>query len=140
MDNETKILKAFDRLAKAKDNCARRAMEEVLKRAMEWALNTHDEKHQQHIQLGDNYGWAVVHDAEIVAMDVKAPSGKDGVAEKQLRKIVRSSRKDGWYGILMAGMGDKTTYYSVDYETAILNSTENFVRDNFSNFFVNKIL
>lgn len=141
MDNSTTIQNAFERLARAKDDFARNTLKKALIDAMEWALLSHDEHHQLHIFLGDNYGWAVVHDGEIVEMDVKAPYGEDGMAEAQLRRVARSSKRNGWYGILMAGMGDgKITYYSVDYELGILGSTMDFVRNNFSGFFANKIL
>ena len=89
--------------------------------------------------LGDNYGWAVVHDNEIVDMDIKAPHGEDGDAVRQLRGIVQSSKRKGWYGILMAGMTGAITYYSVDYETAILYSTINSTGSVFSDFFKNKM-
>lgn len=141
MDNSTTIQNAFERLARAKDDFARNTLKKALANAMEWALLSHDDRHPQHMILGDNYGWAVVHDGEIVEMDVKAPYGEDGMAETQLRKVARSSKRNGWYGILMAGMDDgKITYYSVDYELGILGSTMDFVRNNFSDFFANKIL
>lgn len=139
MDNAKTITDAFSRLSAVKDICARNALVKALEYAMEWALLSHDEEHQQHIALGDNYGWAVVHDNEIVDMDIKAPHGEDGDAERQLRGIVQSSKRKGWYGILMAGMTGAVTYYSVDYETAILYSTINSTGSVFNDFFKNKM-
>lgn len=135
MKNETIIQNAFERLRKAEQSAARNALREALANAMEWALLSHDEEHQKHIVLGDNYGWAVVHDGEIVDMDIKAHHGKEGSAKKGLSDIASSCKGQGWVGILMAGMGSKSDYYSVNYEMDILNSTMDFTRDNFSKFF-----
>lgn len=132
--NGATIRKAFNRIKKSKNDAAFSGLKELLKDAMEWAMLEHDEGHQLHIVLGDNYGWCIVHDGKVKAIQVKAPANRSGVAERELRSI-SAGLGDGWHGVLMAGMGDNKTYYSVRYETGILESTIDFTEANFNKYF-----
>lgn len=134
MGNGKVIQNAFARFNRSKDDSIRSGLRRVLEDAMEWALLLHDDKHQKHITLGDNYGWAVVHNGKIVEKGVNAKSGKRGEAADELRKVA-SECGGGWQGILMAGMGNKRNYYAFDYELDILIDTIDFTRDDFWKYF-----
>jgi len=135
MSNGSVIKNAFSRLCRTKDVEAESALQAALESAMDWALLEHDEEHQLHVVLGDNYGWAIIRENKVVKMNVKAPHGRDSEAARSLSSIASSFSGTGWNGILMAGMSNNQTYYSISYEMDIMNSTVDFTRKNFNRFF-----
>ena len=134
MNNGKVIQYAFLRLERAKADRAYLGLKRVLESAMKQALRLHDDKHRKHVELGDNYGWAVVHNGTLIQMGVNAKPGTRGEAAAELRKVAAECGS-GWQGILMAGMGNKRNYYAFDYELDILIDTIDFTRDNFWDYF-----
>ena len=66
--NDQVILNAFARLKATQDEVIRAGMYGLLEDAVQIALAAHDEKHQSHIELGDTYGWMLVHNHRIEEM------------------------------------------------------------------------
>lgn len=132
--NETTIQNAFSRLAKAKDEVIRAGMYGLLEDGVKVALAAHNEKHQSHIEMGDTYGWVLVHNGQIEDLVVVANSDNRGNATDQLEKKARSLPKKGWIGVVMAGM-QPASYFSVTYEIGTLEHAKNVTLVNFFQYF-----
>lgn len=131
--NEKKIERAFKRLFNLSDSVFRKAMEDMCKEAMQYALELHDERHSLHTKIGDSYGWVVLHDGAVVSSDVNAGQGFDNHEDFHngiKTAIPAEYSSKGWVGVIVAGMS-AIGYYSVDFENDVLNNTKDFVRDNF---------
>ena len=132
--NNATIQDAFARLIKTKDEVIEAGMYDVLENAVHVALAAHNETHQSHIQIGDTYGWMLVHNHRIVEISVVATDDNKGNASKQLREKLRELPKTGWIGVVMAGM-QPASYFSIAYELGTLEHAKNITLLNFYNFF-----
>jgi hypothetical protein len=132
--NDDVIRKAFARMTATKDEVIRGAMYNLLESAVQIALEAHDEKHSAHIELGDTYGWMLVHNHRIEEIAVVATSNNEGQATKQLQEILRSLPPKGWVGVVMAGL-EPADYFSVRYELGILDYSFQITRQNFFEYF-----
>jgi hypothetical protein len=132
--NNATIQDAFARLIKTKDEVIEAGMYDVLENAVHVALAAHNETHQSHIQIGDTYGWMLVHNHRIVEISVVATDDNRGNATKQLRAKLRELPKTGWIGVVMAGM-QPASYFSVTYELGTLEYARTATLLNFFQFF-----
>lgn len=132
--NKDVIKNAFSRLVKTKDEVIETGMYDVLENAVKVALEAHNEAHQSHIQIGDTYGWMLVHNHRIVEISVVATDDNRGNATKQLRSKLRDLPKEGWIGVVMAGM-QPASYFSVAYELGTLEHARTITQLNFFQFF-----
>lgn len=132
--NKETITNAFSRLVKTKNEVIEAGMYDVLENAVHVALATHNEAHQKHIEIGDTYGWMLVHNHKIVEISVVATDDNRGNATKQLRAKLRELPKTGWIGVVMAGM-QPASYFSVAYELGTLEHARTATLLNFKQFF-----
>lgn len=132
--NQKTIEDAFARFTQAKDEVIRSGMYALLEDAVQIALEAHDEKHQAHIELGDTYGWMLVHNHKIEEIAVVATSDNKGKATKMLRSKLRELPKTGWCGVVMAGL-KPAEYFSVRYELGILGFSLHITKENFHEYF-----
>lgn len=132
--NTATIRDAFAMLTKTKDEVIEAGMYDVLENAVHVALEAHNEERQSHIQIGDTYGWMLVHNHKIVEISVVATDDNRGNATKQLREKLRELPETGWIGVVMAGM-QPANYFSIAYEIGTLEHAKNITLLNFYNFF-----
>ena len=132
--NQQIIQKAFERLKSTKDEVIRAAMYGLLEDAVQIALDAHDEKHQSHIELGDTYGWMLVHNHRIEEIAVVATADNRGQATKQLRAKLKDLPSKGWVGVVMAGL-EPANYFSVRYEMGMLDFAIQMTEQNFFQYF-----
>lgn len=132
--NEQVIKNAFARLKANKDEIIRAGMYGLLEDAVQIALDAHDEKHQSHIELGDTYGWMLVHNHRIEKIAVVATADNRGTATKQLRAKLKDLPAKGWVGVVMAGL-EPANYFSVIYETGMLDFSLQMTQQNFFQYF-----
>ncbi len=133
--NSEKIDGAFSRFRAAKDEVIRRGMYKLLEEAVQYALMMHDERHQKHVEMGDTYGWMLVHNGAIEEVAVVAAPGEQGDAADGLKSKASELPKNGWAGIVMAGMRP-SSYFAVSYEEDILSTTAGYLKWNgFNKYF-----
>ena len=132
--NKQVIRNAFARLKATKDEVIRQGMYGLLEDAVQIALEAHDEKHQSHIELGDTYGWMLVHNRKIEEIAVVATDNNVGKATTQLRKAVKDLPKKGWVGVVMAGL-EPADYFAVVYEMGMLDYSKQITLQNFNQYF-----
>lgn len=132
--NRQTIENAFLRFTRNKDEIIRAGMYGLLEDAVQIALEAHDEAHQAHIELGDTYGWMLVHNHKIEEVAVVATAENKGKASRQLRAQLKNLPKEGWVGVVMAGL-KPAKYFSVHYELGILGFSFHMTKDNFFKYF-----
>lgn len=132
--NSQTIGNAFARLRRMEEEVIRRGMYALLEDAVQIALELHDENHQAHIEIGDTYGWVLIHNGNIEELAVVSTPQNEGRATEQLRKKARWINKKGWVGIVMAGL-EPANYFSVTYESNLLYYTLQDIRQNFFQYF-----
>lgn len=128
------IKNAFARFTANKDEVIRRGMYGLLEDAVDFALAIHDERHQAHIEIGDTYGWMLVHNHRIQEIAVVATADNRGKATKQLRAKLAKLPAKGWIGVVMAGLSP-ANYFSVSYEIGIINNTSDMTKQKFLQYF-----
>lgn len=132
--NQQVIENAFARLKATKDEVIRSGMYGLLEDAVQIALDAHDEKHQAHIEIGDTYGWMLVHNHKIEEIVVVSTADNRGKATKQLRAKLKNLPNKGWIGVVMAGL-EPANYFSVIYETGMLDFSMQMTKQNFFQYF-----
>jgi hypothetical protein len=132
--NQQIIKNAFARLSLSKDEVIRAGMYGLLEDAVQIALEAHDEKHQSHIELGDTYGWMLVHNHKIEEIAVVSTADNRGKATRQLRAKLKDLPSKGWVGVVMAGM-QPANYFSVRYEIGMLDFSMQMTKQNFFQYF-----
>ena len=132
--NNDVIKNAFRRLTMTKDETIRAAMYGILEDAVQYALEIHDEIHQEHVAIGDTYGWMLVHNHKIQEVAVVSTSNNRGEATDLLQNYLKELPAKGWVGVVMAGMA-KPSFFSVRYEEHILDETVQITRQNFFEYF-----
>ena len=160
--NSRTIDKAIRSFVEQDEKIIIQGMCDLLSEAVQYALSIHDEGHQQHLQIGDTYGWALVNDGKMVALEVDGqrtifgrakafvkralafnydqmenPSLKfrEGQTARSLREAIQKVPKKGYVGIVMAGMKASHTWFYVDYEVGILTDTISNVEQKFKTYF-----
>lgn len=119
--NEKVIKDGFARLTAAKDKIIERGFPALLADCVNYALASHDDGHQLHVQWNDFYGWALLKDGKEIQRWSNKPDHHG-----RIDAVVTAAPKSHWVGIIIAGM---RSYYSDDYEIDILNRTrDEFVR------------
>ena len=131
--NEQKIKSAFTRLTANKDEVIRSGMYGLLEDAVQFALAIHDERHQAHIEIGDTYGWMLVHNHRIQEIAVVATADNRGKATKKLRSKLAKLPAKGWVGVVMAGL-EPANYFIVSYEVGIINNTATMTKQRFTQY------
>lgn len=111
--NSQTISAAFARLRQSSEDRFRIGMERLLDFAVQAALEHHDDSHQQHLLLGDTYGWVLFHNGVEISRSVVG-SG-DGDVSSRLTEVSHTTK--GWCGIVMAGM-QPMGYFNFLYEFA----------------------
>lgn len=132
--NEQIIRNAFARLKAQKEETIRSGMYGLLEDAVKFALDIHDERHQSHIEIGDTYGWMLVHNHRIEEISVVATADNRGKATKMLRSKLAKLPAKGWIGVVMAGL-KPANYFLVSYEVGIINNTAQMTRQMFTRYF-----
>lgn len=132
--NQQVIKNAFARLKATKDEVIRSGMYGLLENAVQIALDAHDEKHQSHIEIGDTYGWMLVHNHKIEEIAVVSTADNRGKATKQLRAKLKDLPNKGWIGVVMAGL-EPANYFSVVYETGMLDFSMQMTKQDFFQYF-----
>lgn len=132
--NQQVIKNAFARLKLTKDEVIRAGMYGLLEDAVQIALDAHDERHQSHIELGDTYGWMLVHNHKIEEIAVVSTADNRGRATKQLRAKLKNLPSKGWVGVVMAGL-EPANYFSVTYEMGMLDFAVQMTEQNFFQYF-----
>jgi hypothetical protein len=133
--NERIIKNALARLRATKDEVIRAGMYGLLEDAVQIALEAHDERHQSHIELGDTYGWMLLHNGKIEEISVVATNDNIGKATQRLRHLaIRKAFSKGWVGVVMAGL-EPANYFSVIYEMGMLDYSFQITKENFSQYF-----
>lgn len=132
--NNKVIENAFAGLLAKKDDAILNNLRSILPKAVNYALTSHDAEHANHVLMGDSYGWAIVHNGQVVEQDVVAAGGEQGNASEALAEVARSVGSSGWTGIVMAGM-QPASYFAFDYEVGILISASSFTEQEFSKHF-----
>ena len=119
------VSESLKRLVRNKDVVIEKGLEQMLEDAVLYALRSHDENHRMHIEMGDSYGWVILHDGEAVRHKVTEGKGQPaGNAYASMMRIAREVARPGWIGIVVAGMNSsKPLYFEVDYEMGILYET-----------------
>ena len=132
--NNDIIKNAFARLTKSKDESITAAMYGMLEEAVEIALSLHDERHPAHVEIGDTYGWMLVHNHKIQEIVVVSTDVNRGNATELLQDHLKSLPAKGWVGVVMAGMAEPS-YFSVRFETKVLEQTARITKENFFQYF-----
>lgn len=132
--NSQTIGNAFARLRRNEEEAIRTGMYSLLEDAVQIALELHDEYHQSHIEIGDTYGWVLIHNGKIEDLMVVSTPQNEGRATEQLQDIVSKVRQTGWVGVVMAGL-EPANYFSVTYEANLLYYTTLDIKQNFFDYF-----
>ena len=132
--NSQTISRAFARLQETKDEVIRAGMYGLLEDAVQVALDAHDEKHLSHIELGDTYGWMLVHNRQIEELVVVSNSNNRGNATRKLKARLKDLPSKGWAGIVLAGL-QPAKYFVVVYELGMLGFSMKVTKDNFFKYF-----
>lgn len=117
-----------------REEAIRNGMYALLEDAVQIALDMHDANHQAHIEIGDTYGWALIHNGNIEEISVVSTPQNEGRATEQLKKKARWINKRGWVGIVMAGL-EPANYFSVTYESNLLYYTFLDIKQDFFKYF-----
>ena len=132
--NKLTIKNAFARLMATKDEVVEAGMYDLLENAVHIALQAHNEQHQNHIEIGDTYGWMLVHNHRIKEIAVVSTANNKGRATKQLRAKLKELPQKGWVGVVMAGL-DPASYFSLEYEEKMLTYSKRVTQINFSQYY-----
>lgn len=125
-ENNSKVISAaFARLRQSSEVRFRMGMELLMDYAMNAALENHDDRHQQHLVMGDTYGWIIFHDG--VEVSRKVLGSGDGDVSSRLGAVNHFGK--GWCGVLMAGMAPMG-YFNVLYEFVPLRQTIEDLKQN----------
>lgn len=129
MVRNNRIIKdGFKKFVSFSDRMIERGFLSILPECVMFALASHDEEHHLHTDYNDFYGWALLHNGKEMKRWTNKPD-KHGRVDEAVRSVPDAT----WVGIIIAGM---RSYYSDDYEIAILNETrDTFVRGYWRRYF-----
>lgn len=132
--NSSIIKDAFSYLKASEESIILDGMIRFMKRAMDFALSSHDDHHGLHSEFDDDYAWAVLQGRMVVACGAKQGGRNPMGAEAAIRQFAPSIAGSGWTGVLMAGM-NPPEWFSVDYEMSILHTTAMMTESEFTSYF-----
>ena len=135
--NEQTIKKAFARFAEIKHYSMLGFLKNLMPEAVQFALDFHEmgpDPHVGHLESGDNYGWMIVYNGQVVDTEVYTTENNEGDVREQLTSILPRLSKTGYVGVVMAGMRFPT-YFSVDFEEAVMDATIQNTIQNFHQYF-----
>lgn len=131
--NSKTIENAFRRLVNSEEEIIMSGMYGLLEDAVKVALDLHDEEHHKHLEIGDTYGWLLMHNGSVKEAVVVSLPQNEGEALDKLREEAAFVTETGWVGIVMAGM--KPGYFSIRFEREVLAETIEITKDNFFDYF-----
>lgn len=133
--NEKVIANAFLRFRATREFVMSNGMRSLLREAVRYAIEVHDEEHQRHPSSGDDYGWVLFYKGKYVDSEIYTPQG-GGAEMLGIHKVIRKVDvpTKGWVGVVMAHM-KPMGYFSIDYELEVLARTADEVRANFDRHF-----
>lgn len=131
--NNNTISSAFARMFADKSASIENALTTILEAGVSIALDLHDTFHQNHIENGDSYGYAIWHDGELSKVKIWSETESANSVRSALTSFGAPS-STGWCGIVMAGM-NPAEYYKFDYEIDILNTTVSQIEQDFGKYF-----
>jgi hypothetical protein len=76
----------------------------------------------------------IVHNGQVIDTEIYTTENNEGDVQQQLESILPKLRKTGYVGVVMAGMRTPT-YFSVDFEEAVMDATVQNVIQNFQQYF-----
>lgn len=134
-ETNKKVIEAAIKHFKEQTNvCFQKGMEDLLDAAVEFALASHDEGHQQHLIQGDSYGWALFRNKQFVSYKIFSRVRKKENELLQEMKTIQPPSSKCWCGVIMAGM-QPVGYFSIDYELNIFELTKDEIKANFNRYF-----
>jgi hypothetical protein len=136
--NGQAIKRGLNWLSKRSDDIAQKFLLMIMPAAMDYAREEHDHSHFGHRITRDSYGWAVVHNGQVVALRVNEGHHGEGEATAQLQEVAKQY-PEGWVGLVLASMNafrenGRPIIFEVDYELAMLYNTVDMIRDFFPSF------
>ena len=135
--NEQTITKAFARFTEIKHYSMLGFLKSLMPEAVQFALDFHEmgpDPHGGHLESGGNYGWMIVYNGQVVDTEVYTTENNEGDVREQLTSILPRLRKTGYVGVVMAGMRFPT-YFSVDFEEAVMDAAIQNTIQNFHQYF-----
>lgn len=114
--NKAKIISAFAKSYVNAHMAMQQGLERLLNLGVEYCLKNHDARHQRHLQVGDSYGWLLMHNGEEIKRRIYAEGAEaEGNASSSLDWVKGIMPQDGYVGIILAGV-DPPEYFQVLYE------------------------
>lgn len=135
-DNAKKIADAFARATVNIDATIKNAMIGLLDWGVTLCLQEHDTVHQKHLEVGDSYGWLLLHNGVEIQRELyyEDPSA-EGNANEALDRAKGRSSTSGWVGIVLAGLKPET-YFNVLYEFIPMRAAiRDLKHEDFSKYF-----
>lgn len=135
--NNQAIQRAFRKALANIDKVEQDGMIRLLEWGVEECFKAHkDYGYQRHLEMGDSYGWMLLHNGVEVRRKLFAEGAEaEGNANTSLDYVKAKLPQNGWVGVVLAGM-NPPTYFSVAYEFKVMRTA---IRDlksqQFSNFF-----
>lgn len=139
--NNKTIEDAFKRLAATEHFGVLSGMKALLDAAVVFALKVHEERYlHNHLETGDTYGWALGYQGQCAA--IKLTTWEDlpdpevmSIRETLTNMVIKlSSKKTKYVGVVMAGMSP-ASYFNVDIEDEVLETTKHMVESDFERYF-----
>lgn len=119
-ENTATINRLFKQAVKDVDLSVREGFEYMLELGVLYCLEEHDARHQNHLEIGDSYGWMLVRNGRKVSMKIHSASvDANANAVTMLSAVKKKVSKTGYVGIVLAGM-QPFALYSEDYEFLIM--------------------
>lgn len=126
--NNAKIGNAFASMMRNKEFILQQKLCNILDDAVTEALHIHeiDPTHHHHLEMGDDYGWILVHDGQIVQEKYYTTARNNGMLRGKLAQLA-SVQPTGYVGVVAAGMQhNRRNYYSLRFEMDVLQKTINY--------------
>lgn len=117
-----------------KEKHSQDVMISCLKSAYEYAMELHEQtEHNLHLIMGGDFGWALVHNGNLVKYFVNAGKNNKGTARQRLENIAQNVPNKGWIGIVMAGM--ESANYHTNFEFGVLRADARMTKAEFEKRF-----
>ena len=119
--NRAAIKAAFERVAATNDTIIREGMEATLRNGVRYCLEAHSAD-SNHLEMGDSYGWMLLHDGQEVSREVTSGSSEaagNATVALNLRKADMPNK--GWAGVVLAGM-KPAQYFYLKYEFKVMRA------------------
>ena len=132
--NKKTIKEAVAKFRENAEGVFEKGMADLLDNAVQFALDSHDEGHQQHLKQGDSYGWALFRGKKMVRYKIFSQVANKKNAMYHAMKSVDVPGSKTWCGVIMAGM-TPVGYFSTDYELNIFALTKEEIKTKFDSYF-----